>query len=146
MKVFTKKKKKKTAQQFFDLIRNNDIEMLIDIRLNNSSQLSGFAKGIDLPYFLQNICKCEYKWVEGFCPTQNILKDYKSKKITWEEYEKHYISILNARHAEDKFKRDFSKFNKVCLLCSESEPSMCHRRLLAEYLQKNINGIEIQHL
>ena len=54
MKVFTMGFTQKSAEQFFGLISENKIELLIDVRLNNQSQLAGFTKGRDLEFFLQN--------------------------------------------------------------------------------------------
>ena len=50
----------KTAEQFFNLVKINNIKKVIDTRLNNVSQLSGFAKKNDLKYFLSELCCCEY--------------------------------------------------------------------------------------
>jgi hypothetical protein len=33
-----------------------------------------------------------------------------------------------------------------CLLCSEPTPAQCHRRLVAERLEKSWPGLEIVHL
>ena len=44
---------KKSAEDFFEKIINEEIEVLIDTRLNNKSQLSFFSKVIYLPYFLK---------------------------------------------------------------------------------------------
>lgn len=38
----------KSAAQFFGTLKTAGIRRLMDVRLNNSSQLSGFAKNTDL--------------------------------------------------------------------------------------------------
>ena len=77
----------KTAAKFFELIRTNEIDVLIDVRRYNTSQLAGFAKGRDLEYFLSRICNCAYIWATQFAPTATLLDDYKQNRISWNEYE-----------------------------------------------------------
>jgi len=137
---------KKTAKEFFNLISTNEIKLLVDIRLNNQSQLAGFAKNKDLEFFLKEICNCEYKHEMIFAPTKDILDDYKSKKITWAEYEVKYNELLNTRDAVKYFYKNFSNYDNVCFLCSEHEAKFCHRRLLAESIEDKIKGIEVKHI
>ena len=82
MKLFTIGFTKKSAKEFFELLTNNDIKKLIDIRLNNVSQLAGFSKGNDLKYFLKELCGIQYSHNVNLAPTKDILDDYKKKKIT----------------------------------------------------------------
>lgn len=51
---------KKNAQKFFGLLRSSGAKRLIDVRLNNVSQLAGFAKRDDLAFFVREICNMEY--------------------------------------------------------------------------------------
>jgi uncharacterized protein (DUF488 family) len=53
MKIYTIGFTQKTAEQFFNLIKDNGIEFVVDVRLNNSSPLAGFTKETDLRYFLK---------------------------------------------------------------------------------------------
>lgn len=48
---FTRKK----AEDFFALLEENHVKKIIDIRLNNVSQLAGFAKKDDLMFFLRKL-------------------------------------------------------------------------------------------
>lgn len=136
----------KSAERFFELIKANKIEILVDIRLNNKSQLAGFTKGDDLKYFLEQICACEYKHCIEYAPTKEILDDYKKKIITWDEYVTKYIPLMKKRNAVSKFIEQFSIFDSVCLLCSEPTPDYCHRRLLAEMIAEGFSDITIKHL
>ena len=52
MRVYTIGFIQKSAAEFFEMLRNSGAKRLVDVRLNNVSQLSGFAKGNDLEYFL----------------------------------------------------------------------------------------------
>ena len=145
MKLFTIGFTQKTAQEFFEKLKENNVELLLDIRLNNASQLAGFAKDKDLQFFLKTICSCKYEHNLNFAPTKELLTDYRNKKITWLEYEKIFYEIMEGRKIENEFIK-YLNYKKVCLLCSEPTATNCHRRLVAEYLANKIKGIEIIHL
>ena len=134
----------KAAKEFFSSLSNNNIRKLIDIRLNNTSQLAGFAKKHDLEYFLEKICNIKYVHKPDFAPTQEILDNYKKKIISWVEYEKKYLDILSQLDIKQKI--TFEELNMSCLLCSEPKPDFCHRRLLAEYFKNLYKEIEIKHI
>jgi uncharacterized protein (DUF488 family) len=134
----------KTAETFFNLLEKAGVKKLIDIRLNNVSQLAGFAKGKDLEFFAKSIIGVGYEHNINLAPTKELLNNYRDKKITWSQYEKEYISIIEKREIIQKI--DFKKLDGSCFICSEHKPDMCHRRLLAEYLKKANNEIEIIHL
>ena len=136
----------KSAKQFFELIKKNKINMLVDIRLNNKSQLAGFTKGNDLNYFLSEICNCLYQHGVEYAPTKTILDDYKKKRISWDEYVNMYIPLINGRNAVNKFWNDFGSYENVCLLCSEPTPEHCHRRLLAEVIAASNPQISVKHI
>lgn len=147
MNLFTIGFTQKTAEQFFSLIEENQIELLVDIRLNNKSQLAGFTKGDDLCYFLRKICNCDYRYCEEYAPTKNILDRYKKKEISWSEYVLEYTPLMKSRKAPQKFIERFQNYNNVCLLCSEPTPEQCHRRLFAEMIKDVANEeIKIIHI
>ena len=146
MKLFTIGFTQKSAMQFFELIRQNRIDILVDIRLNNKSQLAGFTKGEDLCYFLREICNCKYAHAIDFAPTKEILDDYKKGGGDWEEYVSRYIPLMQQRKASKLFMKQFGEFERVCLLCSEPTPEKCHRRLLAEMIASEYEDIEIIHI
>lgn len=136
----------KSAQQFFELIKSNNIDILVDIRLNNKSQLSGFTKGDDLRYFLEEICNCKYQHCVEYAPTKDILDDYKKKVISWDEYVTQYIPLMKKRNAVRKFIEKFGKYKSVCLLCSEPTPECCHRRLLSEMIVAECPETTVKHI
>lgn len=136
----------KTAKEFFNKIKDNKVNLLIDIRLNNVSQLAGFAKGKDLEYFLKEICDCEYAHDDVFAPTKELLDAYRAKKVSWNEYEKVFNGIMDQRGVGERFKKLYMKYDNVCLLCTEPIAEQCHRRLVAEHLNNNIGNIEIVHI
>ena len=135
---------KKSAEEFFTILKLKHIKTLIDIRLNNVSQLSGFTKKKDLQYFLKEICNIEYVHRPDFAPSKDILDDYKKKIISWAEYEIRYLSLLSERQASTKIRS--GELDMSCLLCSEPKAEKCHRRLLAEYLRDAKKNIIIKHL
>ncbi|RGC30125.1 DUF488 domain-containing protein [Enterocloster aldenensis] len=146
MKIFTMGFTQKSAEQFFGLVSSNEIELLIDVRLNNQSQLAGFTKGRDLEFFLNKICNCKYEHNIIFAPTKEILNDYKKQQITWEEYVVQYNLLIEKRNVEKVFVKKYTEFNKILLLCSEATAENCHRRLLAERLKNCVANVDIVHL
>ncbi|MCL1820946.1 MAG: DUF488 domain-containing protein [Oscillospiraceae bacterium] len=146
MIIYTMGFAQKSAEEFFSLISDNHIELLLDIRLNNKSQLAGFTKGNDLEFFLREICKCAYEHNVEYAPTKEILTDYKNKEIDWDEYEKRYVALMNERGSYQSFENNFSPYKKIALLCSEPSAAQCHRRLLAELIQGLSTDIQIRHL
>ena len=147
MKIFTIGFTKKTAELFFNLIKGNKIQLLVDVRLNNSSQLAGFSKGSDLAFFLKEICGAEYVHCEEFAPTKELLSGYQKGTVTWEEYEVRFKEIMKNRGDYKRFLSRFQKYERICLLCSEATPERCHRRLVAELIQSiEPNRVEVIHL
>jgi uncharacterized protein (DUF488 family) len=135
---------KKTAAKFFGLLRGSGAKRIVDVRLNNVSQLAGFAKKDDLAYFLREIASMEYVHVPELAPTQAMLDAYKKEKGDWQQYENRFLGLMRERKIEEKLPR--SIFDGGCLLCSEDTPHHCHRRLVAEYLKQHWGDVEIKHL
>ncbi len=144
MKIFTIGFTKKSAKEFFEILKTNNIEQIIDIRLNNTSQLAGFTKKDNLEYFLKELCSIDYCHFIFLAPTKEIRDRYIKSK-DWDVYIKEYIELLDNRKVLDKL--DKSYFNrKSCFLCSEASADHCHRRLLVEYLKEHWDYVEIVHL
>ena len=145
IKLFTIGFTRKSAETFFNLLKQSGIKRVIDTRLNNVSQLAGFAKQKDLKYFLSQIGQIDYIHRLDFAPTKNILDDYKKKRIEWENYEDKFLRLINQRQIESQVSAEL--LDGSCLLCSEASPHYCHRRLVAEYFQQKLSDvIEIHHL
>lgn len=144
IKIFTIGFTKSNAQSFFSRLKNAGVEKLIDVRLNNVSQLAGFAKRDDLKFFLKELCNCEYTHKPHLAPTKEILDSYKKKDISWTDYELKFKRLLKQRSTEEHISVD--ELNNSCLLCSEATAEQCHRRLVAEYFKKHFKDIEIVHL
>lgn len=134
----------KTAEDFFSLLKKSEVNKIVDTRINNFSQLSGFAKGNDLKFFAKEIAGISYDHKVDFAPTKEILANYRNKKMNWKEYEDAYLNLLDMRKIIQKV--NIEDLHQNCLLCSEHTPEKCHRRLLAEYLKNVRNDIDIIHL
>ena len=134
-----------TAADFFGRLRAARIERLVDVRRNNVSQLAGFAKRDDLEFFLREICGADYVHELRLAPVESDLKDYRNGKWPWSEYEARYLKMLRDHDVAKKVPRSLFEKRSV-LLCSESTPEHCHRRLAAEYLRDAWGNVEIVHL
>ena len=144
MRVFTIGFTRKSAESFFTKLKQSGARRVVDVRLNNVSQLAGFAKKQDLQYFLKQICAIEYVHLPELAPTQDMLDEYKKHKGDWAHYERRFLDLMRKRRIEEMAPRDVIAGG--CLLCSEDKPHHCHRRLVADYLKEHWGDIEIQHL
>ncbi|MBI4338963.1 MAG: DUF488 domain-containing protein [Chloroflexi bacterium] len=136
---------KRRAPDFFETLKSAGIRRLVDVRLNNKSQLAGFTKREDLPYLLGQICGAEYIYEPLLAPTQAILDDYKKRKGSWEAYEEAFSALMAERLVEERLSPELFAV-PAALLCSERTAEKCHRRLVLEYLQSKWGGLEIVHL
>lgn len=145
MEVYTIGFTKRTAADFFGALKRSGVRRVLDVRLNNSSQLSGFTKRDDLPFFLKEISGTEYIHEPLLAPTQDILDDYKKKKGSWQEYERRFLALMAEREVEEKVDRNLFAL-PTALLCSETTADHCHRRLVLEYLKSKWGDLKIVHL
>jgi uncharacterized protein (DUF488 family) len=144
IKLFTIGFTQKSAREFFTALNEAGVKRVVDVRLNNNSQLAGFSKKDDLPYFLKEIGDIDYVHLPELAPTQDILDAFKKHKGIWGVYERKFLDLMARREVENTLKPEL--FQQGCLLCSEHLPHHCHRRLIAEYLNAKWGGIETKHL
>lgn len=135
----------KSASEFFDLLRSAGVRRLLDVRLNNVSQLAGFTKQSDLEFFLREILDADYRHEPLLAPTQELLDAYKKRKGAWEDYERDFLELMRARRIEDTIDPELFDVPTV-LLCSEPTPERCHRRLVIEYLNEAWGDVQPVHL
>jgi uncharacterized protein (DUF488 family) len=145
MEIYTIGFTKKSAPEFFGILRRAGIKRLLDVRLNNSSQLAGFTKSSDLPFLLHEICGAEYVHEPLLAPTQDILDAYKKNKGSWQVYEQQFMDLMARRKVEEKIAPDLFAVPTV-LLCSEPTADQCHRRLVVEHLRKHWPDVKAVHL
>ncbi|MEZ3143766.1 DUF488 family protein [Halobaculum sp. MBLA0143] len=136
---------KKGAAEFFGLLERASVERLIDVRVRNRSQLSGFAKRDDLKFFLEELLGAAYEHRTELAPTEELLDAWRDDEISWAEYERRFYELLADRAVEDELNR--SRFEApTVLLCSEHEPDHCHRRIVVEYLDDHWGATQARHL
>ncbi len=144
MKISTIGFTRKPARLFFDLLRESGVSRVVDVRLNNGSQLAGFAKKEDLAFFLGELCGMEYVHLPVLAPTKELLDDYRKRRCDWVAYEDRFIALMRDRRIEETVPKEIVADG--CLLCSEDKPHRCHRRLVAEYLKQHWSDVEIVHI
>lgn len=145
MNLFTIGFTKKPADKFFNLLRTAGVKRIVDVRLNNVSQLAGFAKKDDLKFFAKEICGIDYVHVPELAPTQELLDAYKKQGGDWSVYEAEFLRLMERRQIEKSVSKEI--IDEGCLLCSEDKPHYCHRRLVAEYLAQHWNdSVVVKHL
>jgi uncharacterized protein (DUF488 family) len=136
---------KTTAEHFFGRLLAAEVRSVVDVRLNNTSQLAGFAKESDLRYFLRAIGEIGYLHLPELAPTQDMIDAYRKEKGDWSQFATRFLALMEARKVESRI--DPAVLADGCLLCSEDKPHHCHRRLVAEYLQQKWSvPVEIRHL
>ncbi len=145
MEVFTIGFTQSTASHFFGRLRLAGIRRLLDVRLNNVSQLAGFAKRDDLAFFLRELCGAEYSHEALLAPSQEMLDGYKKQKGAWAAYERQFLALLSERKVEKRISQEIFAV-PTALLCSEATAEQCHRRLVMEYLQEHWGNLTITHL
>ena len=145
MEIYTAGFTHTSAERFFERLRGTGIRRLIDVRLNNVSQLAGFSKRDDLAYFLRVICDADYLHEPLLAPTQDLLDEYKKRKGDWGDYKRRFLALMDERRIAERLDRRLFDVPAV-LLCSEATAEHCHRRLVAEYLRDHWGDVRIVHL
>ena len=79
---------KKSAEQFFGLLSGAGVKRVLDVRLNNVSQLAGFTKKEDLEFFLRRIGDMDYLHLPELAPTQDLIDTARSRE--WPKFEAGY--------------------------------------------------------
>ena len=142
--LFTMGFGKKNAHDFFEALRDASVRIVVDVRLNNVSQLAGFTKRDDLRYFLREIGGIGYEHKEELAPTKDILDGYRKGQLDWDEYTRRFCELMRDRRIEETITPE--ELDRACLLCSEPHAEKCHRRLVAEYLKEHWLDVSIHHL
>ena len=146
MKLYTIGFTEKSAQEFFERLRDNGIQQLIDIRIHPHGQLSGFARQEDLPYFLHELAgQCQYLYLPILAPTKGIVKEYREDG-NWVRYAARFEALMDERNIPAGLDPLIFETATGCLLCSESTPEHCHRGLVAERMAKHWLDLEVIHL
>jgi uncharacterized protein (DUF488 family) len=134
------------AAEFFGKLKRAGVRRLVDVRLNNTSQLAAYAKREDLQYFLSAIAGAEYEHQPLLAPTQEMLDAYKKHKGSWAAYEVQFLALMAQRQVEMQLDRERFAATPTALLCSERTAEHCHRRLVLEYLNDKWGDVSAMHL
>jgi len=145
MPIFTIGFTKTSAADFFGRLKDAGVKTVIDVRLNNTSQLAGFAKASDLEYFLGEIGGIAYRQEPLLAPTQALIDGWRKDKRPWDEFAASFTALMAERGIEHQLSPE--ALDGTCLLCSEDKPHRCHRRLVLDYLQdKWGTPLDVRHL
>jgi uncharacterized protein (DUF488 family) len=144
--LYTIGSSEKSLKHFIGLLSQAGVKHLVDVRLSNTSQLAGFSKKDDLE-FLCNAFGVRYVHAPELAPSAELLKSYREGSIDWPTYETDFRSLIEARNAIPQWVERIRPLEgTVCLLCSESTPEHCHRRLVADMLVQGDARIAVKHL
>jgi uncharacterized protein (DUF488 family) len=144
MKLYTIGFTQKSLRDFVGLLRGAEVDGVVDIRRNNTSQLAGYAKRDDLAFILEAF-GIGYLEEKRLAPTAELLDAYHHSR-DWTAYERTFTALLAARPLGEVLAAIERRFARPCLLCAEPEPGQCHRRLVAEAFALLRPDLEVQHL
>jgi uncharacterized protein (DUF488 family) len=145
MRLYTIGYAGKSAETFFRLLRDHGVNVVVDVRRRPDSQLNGFARQRDLPYLLRHLIACDYQHELEMSPTNEMLDEYRRTK-SWDWYEAAFGKLLTERKLIDQLDKDWWANHAACLMCSEHDPTQCHRRIVADYMASYWTDLEIIHL
>ena len=133
----------KTIDEFISELRSFDIDFLIDIRSSPYSKFSTHFSQQPLKILVErkNI-KYVYMGKElGGLPTHDPTCFARDGKVDYDKLkEKDFF-----REGLQRLLKANSQGIKVCIMCSESDPKMCHRsKLIGEELKDY--GVTLQHI
>jgi uncharacterized protein (DUF488 family) len=132
VQVYTIGFTRKSAERFFELIRSAGARSVTDVRRRPDTQLSGFAQGRDLRYFVPKLAGIPYRHELLLAPSTELLNDYRRHGLPWPDYVPRYLAELRERRVETALNP--ADIEQTIVLCSEPTTERCHRRLCLEYL------------
>lgn len=145
IELFTIGFTQKNAERFFGLLKENQVSKLVDIRLKPDVQLSGFAKKVDLPYFMRELVGGSYIHLPELAPTAEIMEQHRSRK-NWQEFSQAFNALMDERDLPAALDRSMFEQERCCLLCSEHHAADCHRSLVAARLAKAWGNVTVVNL
>lgn len=128
-KIWTIGHSNRSQQTFLELLREHDIEALIDVRSFPTSKIDHFKRR-EMERWLPEY-EIEYVWLG------RELGGYRHggyKAHTRTEMFKEGIEKLNKMAAQ----------KRTCIMCMETNPKYCHRRYISARLEKQ--GIDVIHV
>lgn len=133
-----------SVQQLLEILIDNRVQVLVDVRESPISRKAGFSKS-SLALAVRR-CNIEYIHIpELGCPRQ-IRYAYRADS-DWERYEKQFTRYLDTQDAaiSDLIKQ--AQKARCCLMCFEANPRFCHRSLIARRVERMASwDIAVDHL
>ncbi len=138
MNLFTLSAYETTAEQFFETLKKQKADLVLDVRLRNTNQLCGFTKEKDLAYFVHNIAGAQYVHDLLFAPDSDLLDVYTKHVIDWNGYRQAYLSEMEERNARSVFAQKYQQYASICILGTATSHRRSHSEALLEYLEKEV--------
>jgi uncharacterized protein (DUF488 family) len=135
----------KALRQFAESLRRAGIDLVIDTRLQNTSQLAGFAKREHLEYLLPELLGIGYRHEPALSPAPGMFQEVRSSK-DWESFEVAFQRLMEERRMVAIVERAAGDAARPCLLCVCQTERRCHRRLVAEAVAAARPGLRVEHL
>ena len=143
--VYTIGTRGKPLSTFITQLRDAGVDVVIDVRLRNTSHLLGYAKQDTLAFLLREGFDIAYEHRPELAPTPEILDRYRESG-DWNAYEDRFLPLLEDRAAEAIGREILTRYRAPCLLCAEPTAERCHRRLVGEYWVERLSGLVVVHL
>ncbi len=137
MNLFTLSAYETTAEHFFETLKKQRADLVLDVRLRNTNQLCGFTKEKDLAYFVHTITGAEYVHDLRFAPASELLDLYTKHAIDWNGYRSGYLEEMEARNARSIFNDSYGRYASICILGTATTHRRSHSEALLDYLERN---------
>jgi uncharacterized protein (DUF488 family) len=135
-----------SPETYVNLLINNKVRMLVDVRKNAFSQKYGFSKA-ELASILPSV-GIEYKHMPGLgidSENRQELKSDKDYEALFKEYEATTLAIQQSKLAE--LQGLLEQKRRIAITCFEADPYHCHRSRVAKALKNQENFLyKIEHL
>lgn len=125
----------RSIESFMNILIQNDVRLLCDVRKNPLSRKFGFSKA-KLSHISETV---GIKYIH--IPDLGINSDKRASLDTVEDYQhlfKDYVKTLpNLKTPLEYVYSLLCEKKRIALMCYEKEPHMCHRHVVRDYLIKN---------
>lgn len=142
MSLFTIGYEAINLDNFVECLKENKIDIVIDVRQNPVSRKPDFSRiRLQLALAIKDI-SYEHQQILG-CPT-HIRAAYKISK-NWANYVESYNAYIQPLSDEMFAIAVRAKGNNIALMCFEANPHFCHRSLISNEVAKRY-GVATTHL
>lgn len=129
---------------FFDILQQNKVDTLVDIRELPLSRKSGFSKSA-LIKGAESV-GINYVHISELGAPRNVRHEYRDDE-DWQRFSERYKAYLHTQQESlDRLARLVS-LSTCCLMCFEADYRRCHRRFVTNALWVKFDGeLQINHL